>query len=147
MLKTDTNPDGTDQAVFDKMTEQMNEDRAAFFATFFKQFYGVGAMSHPVSAELLEWARSVAMQASLKATLDCAKAFSSTDFRPELSAFAVPTLIIHGTSDKTMPIDAAGRAAHQGISQSQLIEYSGAPHGLTVTEKNRLSEDLIQFLA
>jgi pimeloyl-ACP methyl ester carboxylesterase len=147
MLKTDNNPDGTDQSVFDKMAQQMKEDRAAFFATFFKQFYGVGVIAHPVSEEVLEWSRSVSMQASLKATLDCAKAFATTDFRPDLSAFTVPTLIIHGTSDKTVPIDAAARAAHKGISQSQLIEYSGAPHGLSVTEKGRLSQDLIQFLA
>ena len=72
------------------------------------------------------------MQASLKATLDCAKAFSTTDFRPDLSAFTV---------------EAAGRAAHRAIAQSQLIEYDGAPHGLAETEKHRLSQDLIQFLA
>ena len=40
------------------------------------------------------------MQASLKATLECAKSFSSTDFRGDLQAFKVPTLIIHGTEDR-----------------------------------------------
>jgi non-heme chloroperoxidase len=59
----------------------------------------------------------------------------------------VPTLIVHGTSDKTVPIEAAGRAAHKAIAQSQLIEYDGAPHGLAETGKHRLSQDLIQFLA
>lgn len=147
LLKTDSNPDGVDQSVFDKMAEQMQADRAAFFAAFFKQFYGVGVISHPVSQEVLEWSRAVAMQASLKATLDCAKAFATTDFRPDLPAFTVPTLIIHGTSDKTVPIEATGRAAHKAITQSQLIEYDGAPHGLSVTEQDRLSQDLIQFLA
>jgi pimeloyl-ACP methyl ester carboxylesterase len=107
---------------------------------------GVGMLSHPVSEENIEWARSMAMQASLKATLDCAKAFSSTDFRGELSAFRVPTLVIHGTSDKTVPIDAAGRPAAKGIAQSQLIEYDGAPHGLFVPEKARLTEDLQAFV-
>ena len=87
------------------------------------------------------------MQASLKATLECAKSFASTDFRPDLAAFKVPTLIIHGTDDKTVPIDAAGRAAAKGISQATLIEYEGAPHGLFATEKDRLTRDLLQFLA
>ena len=32
------------------------------------------------------------MLANLKATLACAQAFSSTDFRRDLSAFKVPTL-------------------------------------------------------
>jgi len=30
-------------------------------------------------------------------------------------AFTIPTLVIHGTSDKTVPIDPAGRAAAAGI--------------------------------
>ena len=147
MLKTSDNPDGTEQAVFDKMAEGMKEDRAKFFAGFFKDFFGVNLLSHPASAELMEWARSQAMQASLKATLACAKSFASTDFRPDLAAFNVPTLIIHGTDDKTVPIDAAGRAAASGIAQATLIEYDGAPHGLFATEKDRLTLDLLQFLS
>ena len=147
MLRTSDNPDGTEQAVFDKMAEGMKEDRAKFFAGFFKDFFGVNLLSHPASAELMEWARSVSMQASLKATLACAKSFASTDFRPDLAAFKVPTLIIHGTDDKTVPIDASGRAAARGISQATLIEYEGAPHGLFATDKHRLTLDLLQFLS
>ena len=147
MLKTSDNPDGTEQDVFDEMAAGMKEDRAKFFAGFFKDFFGVNLLSHPASAELMEWARSVSMQASLKATLACAKSFASTDFRPDLAAFNVPTLIIHGTDDKTVPIDAAGRAAASGIAQATLIEYEGAPHGLFATEKDRLTLDLLQFLS
>lgn len=86
------------------------------------------------------------MQASLKATLACAEAFATTDFRPDLSAFTVPTLIIHGTADKTVPIDAAGRAAAAGIANSKLIEYDGAPHGLLATNKQQATDDLLEFL-
>jgi pimeloyl-ACP methyl ester carboxylesterase len=86
------------------------------------------------------------MQASLRATLECAKSFATTDFRGDLEAFRVPTLIIHGTADKTVPIVASARAAHDSISQSTLIEYDGAPHGLFATEKHRLSADLIAFV-
>lgn len=146
MLKTSDNPDGTEQSQFDQMTESIKRDRAHFFASFFKDFYGVEDVAEPPSQELLEWSRTVAMQASLKATLDCATAFSSTDFRPDLSSFAVPTLIIHGTQDKTVPIDAAGRAAAKGIEQSKLIEYDGAPHGLFATHKEQFTTDLIEFL-
>ncbi len=146
MLKTDDNPDGTDQSIFDSMAEEMKSDRAKFWTSFFKQFYGVGVISHPVSAEVLEWSGAIAMQASLKATLDCAKAFATTDFRPELASFEVPTLIIHGTSDKTVPIDAAGRAAAKGIAGSQLMEYDGAPHGLIASHKERFIADVLLFL-
>lgn len=121
-------------------------DRAHFFASFFKDFYGTDFALNPPSQELLEWSRTVSMQASLKATLACAEAFATTDFRPDLPSFSVPTLIIHGTQDKTVPIDAAGRAAARGIAQSKLIEYDGAPHGLFATQKEQFTSDLLAFL-
>lgn len=147
MLQTDSNPHGTEQSKFEEMTAAMKEDRAKFFAGFFKDFYGVSLISHPVSEPLMEASRSVAMQASLKATLACASAFATTDFRPDLAHFRVPTLIIHGTDDKTVPIDASGRAAARGIAQSILIEYDGAPHGLQSTHKDMLTKDLLDFVA
>ncbi len=146
MLKTPDNPDGTEQEQFDKIAQGIKEDRAKFFAGFFKDFFGVNIISHPVSEQVVDWARATAMLASLKATLECAKSFSTTDFRPDLPAFCVPTLIIHGTDDKTVPIDAAGGAAARGIAQSTLVEYEGAPHGLFVTHKDRLTNDLLNFV-
>lgn len=146
MLKTDDNADGTDASVFDQMALGMNADRAAFFDGFFKDFFGVNLISHPVSSDTLRWCQNTAMQASLKASLECAKSFATTDFRKDLASFDVPTLIIHGTADKTVPIDAAGRAAARGIPQALMIEYSGAPHGLFATDKARLTRDLLEFL-
>ncbi len=146
MLKTQDNPGGTDQSAFDQMALALQQDRTKFFSGFFKDFFGVGLVSRPVSDELLTWARSMAMQASLRATLESAKAFASTDFRGDLAAFTLPTLIIHGTADKTVPIDNAGRAAAKGIARSTLIEYDGAPHGLFATDKDRLTKDLLDFL-
>ena len=146
MLQTPDNPKGVPQATFDQMTAAMKQDRAHFFADFFKAFFGEGLLSKPVSNEVLDWARDVAMMASFKATLACAQSFATTDFRSDLAAFNVPTLIIHGTSDQTVPIDATGRASARGIGQDQLIEYDGAPHGLFVTHKERLTQDLLTFL-
>jgi non-heme chloroperoxidase len=146
MLKTADNPDGVDSDAFAKMAQGMKDDRAAFWTGFFKDFYGVGIASHPVSDEVLEWSRDVSMQASLKATLACASAFATTDFRPDLASFKVPTLIIHGTGDKTVPIDTSARKAAAGIAGSTLIEYEGAPHGLFASHKRRLISDVLQFL-
>jgi non-heme chloroperoxidase len=146
MLKSSSNPEGTEQSVFDAMAKSMRDDRAHFFAGFFKDFFGVGTLHQAVSDELLTWACSQAMQASLRATLECAKSFSTTDFRGDLEAFKVPTLIVHGTKDKTVPIAASARPASVGIARSTLIEYEGAPHGLFATDKQRLSEDLISFI-
>jgi pimeloyl-ACP methyl ester carboxylesterase len=128
------------------MTLGMREDRASFFADFFPTFFGEGVLKSPVSSEVIEWARGLAMMASLKATLACAFAFATTDFRKDLAAFRMPTLIIHGTADKTVPIDTSGRAAAKAIAGSRLIEYDGAPHGIFASHKERLSRDLLEFL-
>jgi len=145
-LKTADNPAGTEQSTFDETARALTEDRAKFFSGFYKKFFGVDKTANPVSDELLEWARGVSMQASLKATLECLRSFSTTDFRDDLPAFKVPTLIIHGTEDQTVPIDASSRAAAKAIAQSTLLEYVGAPHGLFATEKERLIIDLLAFL-
>lgn len=146
MLKTPDNPDGVPAATFDEMTVGMQDDRAAFFASFFDDFYGVNSVSSPVSSELLQWTRSLAMQASLKATLACAESFATTDFRADLPQIQVPTLIIHGTNDQIVPIDATARQTAKAIVNSTLLEYEGAPHGLLVTHRQRLIEDLLTFL-
>lgn len=146
LLKDSTNPDGVDSSVFADMKKQVREDRFAFLQSFAKTFYGVGLVSKPVSQGVLDWSFILAVMASPKATIDCIDAFGRTDFRPDLKSFTVPTLIIHGTSDKTVPIDSAGRAAAKGISGAQLIEYEGEPHGLFATAPDRLNRDLIGFL-
>ena len=147
MLKTEDNPNGVAEADLAEIGENIQKDRAHFFrSTFFKQFFGVGVISHPVSDAVLDAATATAMQAGLKPTLACAEAFGHTDFRPDLGAFRVPTLIIHGTSDVTVPIDATGRAAAEAIPDSQLVEYDGAPHGLFATHGDRLTNDLLTFL-
>ena len=146
MLKTDSNPDGTEQSVFDKMTVGMKADRAKFFAGFFKDFYGVSVLNSAVSEQLVQASCNTAMQASLRATLACAASFATTDFRGDLASFKVPTLIIHGTDDMIVPIDAAGRAAAKGIAASTLVEYDGAPHGLFATHKEKLTKDMLDFI-
>jgi pimeloyl-ACP methyl ester carboxylesterase len=147
MLQTDDNPDGVPESTFQQMREGIKEDRAHFLRhKFAPQFYGAGYITSPVSDDVLDWSTNLAMMAGLKPTLACLDAFAYTDFRPDLAAFRVPTLIVHGTGDQTVPIDTSGRPAAKGIAQSQLVEYAGAPHGLNVTEADRLSRDLLTFL-
>jgi len=100
-------------------------------------------MAHPVSCEMVHWACTVSMQAGLRPTLACAKAFATTDLWADLAAFTVPTLIIHRTA---VPIDASSRRAAKGIAHAQVIEYDGAPHGLFASDKDRLIADVLKFL-
>ncbi|WP_158747687.1 alpha/beta fold hydrolase [Acidisphaera sp. L21] len=147
VLRDDTNPDGVDPAIFETMKAQIREDRFAFLQTFGKQFYGVGLVSRPVSSALLEWTFQLAVMASPKATLDCVDAFSRTDFRPDLASFTMPTLIVHGGDDATVPTGTSGRAAARGIPHATFIEYEGEPHGLHATAPGRLNHDLLRFIA
>jgi non-heme chloroperoxidase len=147
MLKTDDNANGVPEKAFADMISGLKEDRPHFLAGFNKDFYGVGAISHPVSEEILRWTSLMALHGSPKATVDCVTAFGKTDFRPDMKAFAgVPTLIIHGTADKTVPIATASEQAAKMIPHAIFKRYEGAPHGLFVTHKNRLVEDLLDFL-
>ena len=146
MLQTPDNPKGVPSAVFDQMAQGIAADRAKFWAGFFPQFYGTGLLRGNVSDEVIDWSRQIAMQASLKATLDCATAFATTDFRPDLTAVTVPTLIIHGTEDATVPIDVSSRQAAAGIAGSVLKEYAGGPHGLLASHPDRIREDVLSFL-
>jgi cyclophilin family peptidyl-prolyl cis-trans isomerase len=110
----------------DEFSPALTHDRAKFYGHFFKDFYGFKIL-HTVSSEVLEWTRSVAMQASLPATLACVKSFSTTDFRPDLVSFKVPTLIIHGNDDQIVPIYAAGRAAAVASSAAARVVTPAAP--------------------
>lgn len=145
MLKTADNPDGVDSSVFDDMTQGMQADRAGFMQIFAEQFYGVGWITSPVSDGVLDAFFQAAMMAGLHPTLACANAFATTDFRPDCTAFTVPTLILHGTADKTVPIDTAARQAARLIPHARFIEYDGEPHGLLVTATARVANDLIDF--
>ncbi|MEZ0541551.1 alpha/beta fold hydrolase [Fibrella arboris] len=146
MLQTDDNPDGVPQDTFDSMAEDMQKDRYAFLETFAKQFYGVNLVSHPVSQAHLNHDFMLASLASPKATLESAKAFSSTDFRDDMSSITVPTLIIHGDADKTVPIESSGEKSHELLPNADYRIYDGEPHGLFVTSKDQLNEDLLNFV-
>jgi pimeloyl-ACP methyl ester carboxylesterase len=146
MLKTADNPEGADASVFEGMDAAIKGDRATFWGSFFKEFYGVGRTERSVSGEVLEWSRHMAMQAGLNATLKCVEAFGTTDFRPDMRAFVMPTLIIHGQQDMTVPIDATSRKTAKAIPHATLIEYAGAAHGIPASHKDQLSSDVLHFL-
>ncbi len=144
--QTDDNPNGVPQDKLQDMSEQAKDDRIGFMETFFKQFYGVGFLNKPVSTPFLNYNISLASVASGKATLECMKSFAFTDFRQDAANINVPTLIIHGDADKTVPIETSGQRAAELIKNNQFIVYEGAPHGLHYTEKERLNQDLINFI-
>lgn len=146
MLKTDDNPEGVPQDLFDGFVKEVEEDRPKFLAGFAKDFYGVSLLNNAVSDEILHWHSILALQASGRATTQCIRSFSATDFRNEISLLDVPILIIHGESDKTVPIKVSSERTSEMLPGAEYIVYEGAPHGLFITHKERLNENLIQFI-
>ena len=146
LLQTDDHPEGAPKDVFDGMIAGIRSDRGDFFRGFFKDFFGASFLDKPVSEAVLDDAWRQAMNAGLWPTVACVRAFSETDFRPDLESFTMPTLIIHGVEDRTVPIDLTARAAAKAIPGARLVEYEGAAHGLFASHKERLIGDLLEFL-
>ncbi|HVF80630.1 MAG TPA: alpha/beta hydrolase [Flavisolibacter sp.] len=139
------NPDGVPQAVFAEIIEALKEDRIAFLDTFGEQFFGVSMIKHPVSKPYLQYFRGLAEVALPRATQQCALAFANTDFRADVAAVNVPTLIIHGDADKTVPIEASSDRTAKMIPNAIYKIYNGAPHGLFYTDRKKLNQDIIDF--
>ena len=146
LLKTESNPDGVDESVFDGMVEGLEKDRPAFLESFFPKFYGRSLVHHTVSEAFLAFTQAMAMTASPKATIDLVHAWSATDFRTDLAGITIPTLFVHGTGDATVPIEVSARRAAPLVRNSVLLEYEGEPHGLIATAVDRLNGDLLSFL-
>lgn len=146
LLKTDDNPEGRPKEKGEATAEAIREDRIGFLENFGKTFFGVNIINKPLSTPLLEHFRMLCSVASPRATLKCAESLSNTDFRDELHTITVPTLIIHGSDDKNVPIEVSSQKTAAAIANNTFIVYEGAPHGLFYTERDRLNEDLLQFL-
>jgi pimeloyl-ACP methyl ester carboxylesterase len=151
LAKNKNNPNGVDPAFFDGLKDNLRKDRPTFLAGLLKDvFYDVetsAKSTNPVTQPVLDWSLQMAMQAGIHALIGCVDAFGKEDFWPDLAAVNVPTLILHGTADKPVPVELTGKRAAAGIRQSKLIEYPGTTHGLLVTERERVTRDLLEFLA
>ena len=151
LAKNKNNPQGVDPAFFDGLKENLRKDRATFLAGLLKDvFYDVqtsAKSTNPVSQAVLDWSMQMAMQAGLRALIGSVDAFGKEDFVPDLGAVTVPTLILHGNADKPVPFELTARRAAAGIKQAKVVEYGGASHGLLVTERERVTQDLLGWLA
>ena len=145
-LKTEDNPEGSEKSTFDTTVLKIETDRPAFLSEFGRKFYGADKVSSTVSPALLEWNQMLCLMCSAKATVDCVRSFSETDFRDDLKKITTPVLIIHGDTDDIVPIKASGNKTAELIPHAKYIVYNDAPHGLFITEKEKLNSDLIKFI-
>lgn len=136
------NPDGVDPAIVAASARSRQLDRPRWFAENAGFFFG----DAPVSPELVDWGVRMCLDATPKATAACIEAAFTTDFRAELPALAVPTLVVHGSADLAAPVDRCGRRTAALVPDATYREYAGAPHGLAFTHPDRLNEDLLSFV-
>ena len=147
MLKTDANPGGLPIEVFDGLRAGSVKDRSQLYRDIASgPFFGFNREGATPSQGMIDSFWMQGMWGGHKSTYDSIAAFSATDFTEDLKKFDVPTLIVHGDDDQIVPIDAAGRASAKLVKNSKLIVYPGAPHGLTDTHKDKLNQDLLDFL-
>lgn len=146
LRKTADNPEGVDKGYFDAIIAELERDRMRYLTVSAPAFFGVGLPGVSISPEMLQWGVGLAMTGSPKATRDMFRASSETDYRPDMASFTVPTLVIHGDSDTNAPIDMTGGRTARLIPHSRFVVYAGAAHGLFITKKDQLNNDLQRFI-
>ena len=140
-LKTADNPHGIPKEYFEKLRTEWSRDYPRWLAENAPPFF-----TPDTSPEMIHWGIHLAYQTSLHAAIECNVSVTETDFRRELAQIDVPALIIHGTADKSCPLEMTGRPAAQLIPGCELKIYEGAPHGLLLTHVEQLNQDLMKFV-
>ncbi len=146
MLRTTTNPGGTPIEVFDGMRAAVQANRAQFFIDVSLPYFNYNRPGAQISQGIRDSFWRQCMATGMLAAYYGPGAFSETDFTEDLKKISVPTLIVHGSDDQIVPIDAAGKAAAQIVKTAELLIYEGGSHGLPVDHKDRLNNDLLAFL-
>jgi non-heme chloroperoxidase len=147
LLKGDDNPDGPLTADMAQEWETaIKDDAGAFYDEFVRNFYTAGDKLTVGDSDLRE-ARAMADQADIDAVLGCMEAFGTTDFRGDLPKVTVPTLVIHGDADGTVPFEGSGKRTHEAIPGSELHVIPGGPHGCNVSHADEFNRALLGFLS
>jgi non-heme chloroperoxidase len=146
LMNTDDNPDGPlTKAQAAKMTADLTANRDSFFDQFARDFFSVNSDLKVTEAQRQE-AIVMCQQSDQKAALACMKSFATTDFRDDLAKVTVPTLVIHGDGDATVPFEGSGARTHKAIPHSDLVVIADAPHGCNVSHADEFNTALVQFL-
>ena len=143
VTKTPDNPNGIP-------AEQLEFFRTKILQADFPKWIEDGKKAFFVadtSTSLQDWVAQLMLSTPLPIAIECNRRITETDFRRELPAISVPTLVIHGDKDVSAPIDTTGRPTAALIPNAQFKIYEGAPHGLFLTHKDRLNADLLGFIA
>jgi pimeloyl-ACP methyl ester carboxylesterase len=147
LLKTGDNPEGVDLEVFTGIENAIKADRYAFFTGFFDNFYNTDELlGKRISEQVVRNSWNIAAGSSAIATLECVRTWY-TDFRKDLPRIDIPTLVMHGSSDRILPPTASGDRTAKLITGARYVVVEGAPHGMLWTHADRVNTELVSFLA
>lgn len=146
LLKTADNSEGVDGSIFEGIEKAVAADRFAFFTEFFKNFYNTDQLlGKRVSEQAVAASWNVAASASATASLACVPTWHE-DFRQDLSRINVPTLVIHGDSDRIVPFAASGQRTAKLIKAAELAVVKDGPHCISWTHADEVNSELVKFL-
>ena len=147
LLETDDNPDGglSDEDVTE-MQDGVRQDRQGFLDGFTRDFFSADGELR-VTEEQRQEALALAAPARDEAVLACIDSFARTDFRGDLEAISLPTLVIHGSADAIVPLEVSGERTARALPQAELVVVEGGPHGFNVSHADELNRALLEFLA
>ncbi|WP_329321041.1 alpha/beta fold hydrolase [Streptomyces sp. NBC_01262] len=147
LLQTPDNPTGLPASVFDGIIAAAQQDRYAWFTSFFNDFYNLDVnLGTRISEEAVRASWVTATRMSPLASSAVVPSWH-TDMRADIAKIDVPTLILQGTADRILPIDATGRVFAKAVPAAQYIEVDDAPHGLLWTHADQVNAALVDFLA
>jgi non-heme chloroperoxidase len=150
LLRTDTNPAGLDGAVFASALAAAVKDRYAFLHQFYADVYNTDeTLGIRISDDVIESSWKAACSGSAYASVAAVITWT-TDFRTDVAKIAgydIGVLIVHGTHDRILPIDATARRLHALLPRAEYVEIPGAPHGLLWTYAEDVNHELLTFLA
>ncbi|WP_262063859.1 alpha/beta fold hydrolase [Streptomyces sp. STR69] len=147
LLQTPDNPTGLPAGVFDGIISAAESDRYAWFTSFFDDFYNLDVnLGTRISEEAVRGSWVTATRMSPFASSAVVPSWH-TDMRADIAKIDVPTLILQGTADRILPIDATGRQFTKAVPDAQYVEIDDAPHGLLWTHADQVNTALVDFLA
>ncbi len=147
LLQADDNPTGVPSSVFDGIRNAAIEDRYAWFTNFYNDFFNTdNFLGNRLSEEALRNSWNVAAGSSWYASFAVVDSWL-TDFRSDIEKVTVPSLIVHGTDDRILPIDATGREFTKRLPSAEYVEIEDAPHGMLWTHGAEINDILLRFLA
>jgi len=144
--KSAENPTGADQAVVASVQQAISEDRFQWLTGLLGDLFNLDEnLGHRISEETVRATWDAAADASPIATGACPPGWLE-DFSRDITRIDVPTLILHGTADRILPIAGQGRRLHAALPDARYVEIDGGPHVMCVTHAHEVNEQLLAFL-